>query len=98
MTRRQIAEELLEYDIIKNNLYPFTWLSGSSTIMYPCRVWKTNVEFQIKNDDDIYEDFIKMVVEKYKDYIDWGVFIKGCSTTCPPVLSFNFKENFIDGE
>lgn len=36
---RKFIEELKEEEMVKKNLYKFTWLSGSSTTVYPISIY-----------------------------------------------------------
>lgn len=95
MTRKQLAEELLSYDIIKKNLRENYWVSGSSTYVYPCMIWEREIVFQLTCYEDIFKDFILEVVDKYSDVIKCGYFWES-DGSCPCTLTFVFKEDFVN--
>ena len=85
----QFIEEFCAEELAKKYLYDYTWLSGSSTIVYPITIWKNEIEIQWKSDKKIFDKFINRIVGKYNDLFKTGYFRKtDCS--CPSVIVFPF--------
>lgn len=91
----QFIEEIKKEEMVKKNLYEYTWLSGSSTTVYPITVWvesfpTSEVVFQWKSDRQC-NRFINKMVEKFKDIIEEGYFWKS-DGSCPSTITFRLKE------
>ena len=88
----QFIKEFLKDNIVKKNLCNGTWLSGSSTTIYPITIWKKEVVIQWKSDRRIFDKFIKRTVEKYSDLFKDGYFWKS-DGSCPSTITFVLKES-----
>ena len=91
----QFIEELKKETMVKKNLYEHTWLSGSSTTVYPISVWHesfptSEVELQWKSDKRC-DKFINKMVEKHKEIIKEGYFWKS-DGSCPSTIIFRLRE------
>ena len=87
----KIAQSIARHDILHNNLYEFPWLSGSSTYVYPCTIWRDTIEYQLTCYDNVFDEFIKDIVDKYSDVICDGYFWES-DGSCPCTLIFKLKE------
>ena len=94
---KKLANELFNEDILQANIFPHTWLSGCSTIVYPCQIWSHEIVYQLKCDKNIFEDFIKEVLNKHSDTIKNGYFWKS-DGSCPSTLTFKLKERVMNNE
>ena len=91
----QFVEEIKKEEMVKKNLYEHTWLSGSSTTVYPISVYveafpTSEVVFQWKSDRQC-NVFINKMVEKFKDILEEGYFWKS-DGSCPSTITFRLKE------
>lgn len=91
---KELKEALLKEPLIKKYLYNGTWLSGSSTIVYPITFWRCTVELQLNTHKNVFQKFIKRFVEQHSDLVADGYFSK-MDGSCPPTLTFyyNIAEN-----
>lgn len=89
---KQFIEEFKAEEIVKKNLYDYTWLSGSSTTVYPITIWKNEIEIQWKNDRKC-NRFINRIVEKYNDIFKSGYFWK-TDGSCPSHIVFTFTNEY----
>lgn len=87
----QFIEEIQSEKIVQKNLCNRTWLSGSSTIVYPITVWKEEIVFQWESNKRIFDKFINRVVEKYSDLFEYGYFWKS-DGSCPSTITFRLKK------
>ena len=91
----EIADELEKEMLIQKYMYKYTWLSGSSTIVYPITIYEDNREntfritIQIKTQRNYFKSLLDRYKNKYKNYL-YGYFSKN-DDTCPSelVLVFN---------
>ena len=90
---KQFIEEFKTEEIVKKNLYDYTWLSGSSTTVYPITIWKNEIEIQWKSDKKIFDKFINRIVEKYNDLFKSGYFWK-TDGSCPSHIVFTFTDEY----
>lgn len=67
---QQIVADLKEEPLVKKYLYDTTWLSGSSTTVYPIEIGKQDITLQWKSDKNIFNSFIKKIVDKYPEISD----------------------------
>lgn len=87
----QFIKEIMKDNIVKKNLYNETWLSGSSTTVYPIMIWQKSIVFQWKSNRKIFDKFIKRTVKKYNDLFIDGYFWKS-DGSCPSTITFVLKE------
>ena len=87
----KIAQDIASYDILKNNLWQFPWLSGSNTYVYPCMIWHDTIEYQLTCHENIFTDFITEILDKYKEVFIDGYFWES-DGSCPCTLTFKLKE------
>lgn len=90
----QFIEEFKAEKFVQKNLCDFSWISGSSTPVYPISVytnsWKSEIVIQWKSDRKC-EGFINKMVGKYNDIIMWGKFWKS-DGSCPSTITFRLKD------
>jgi hypothetical protein len=84
-------EDLKKEKLVQKYLYSYTWLSGSSTNVYPIKVWKESIVLQWSSDKAIFDKFIQRVVEKNSDIFSRGIFWKS-DGSCPSRITFYFKD------
>ncbi len=85
-------KEILKDSIVDKNLCNRTWLSGSSTTVFPVTICKKKIVFQWNSDRRIFDKFIKRIVEKYNDLLIDGYFWKS-DGSCPSTITFVLKES-----
>ncbi len=83
--------DLQKDTFLKQYLYPYVWLSGSSTNVYPIEEHKRDITIQLNTDKNIFDDFINEITTKYSDLIDRGTFIKS-DGSCPSTIVFYYKK------
>lgn len=96
---RKFIEELKEEEMVKKNLYKFTWLSGSSTTVYPISIYyesfpTSSVVLQWDNDNRCTK-FVNKIVKKYANILERGYFWKS-DGSCPSTITFWLKENIAE--
>ena len=77
--------------LVKKYLYKHTWLSGSSTLVYPVSIWEKSrrIELQWASDKRIFNKFLKRVMTDNADFIVRAIFKKS-DGSCPSSLIFYF--------
>lgn len=72
-------------------IYKYTWLSGSSTDVYPITVWRDNISVQLDTDDKRHfqQKSLNDIVEKHKGLLTRAEFEKS-DGSCPSELNFYF--------
>lgn len=88
---KRILIDLQSSTFLKQYLCDYTWLSGSSTCVYPIEEHKQDITIQLNTDTNIFNNFIKETINKYHDIIDDGIFVKS-DGSCPSQLIFYYKE------
>ena len=76
--------------IVQQQLYDITWISGSSTTVYPITVCQSCVEIQWKEDNEP-KALIDSATALFTDIISYGVFSK-TDGSCPSTVHFQLKE------
>lgn len=89
---KDFINELQNDKLIRKYLRVGTWLSGSSTIVYPITIWERSREvvLQLTTGKNVFNKLIERYKNKYDD-IKYGYFDKR-DGSCPCVLVFKFKE------
>lgn len=90
---QEIANEIKEIPIIKKHTLDHTWLSGSSTKVYPVSTYlDTNgtghIDIQLDTKRDYFDKAIQQIKDKYPEIID-GWFNK-TDDSCPANLEFKY--------
>ena len=68
---KKIADEVRKSDFYKKFAYGGTWVSGSSTVVYPITVWENDIEIQLgyrKSFKGRSESFRRLMRKLKKDY------------------------------
>lgn len=88
------ADMVLAQPLTKKHLLRSTWLSGSSTTVYPTEIYfpdfpenTARVTFQWGCRKNLYRPFIKRMVEKGAPVVDSGHFVPG-DGSCPAAIVF----------
>lgn len=68
-----------------------TWLSGSSTEVFPITLWAREVEVQLNSANRIYDKCIQRILAKYKHLFKDGYFCKH-DGSCPATLVFCYTD------
>ena len=89
-SKEKIVNYLKNQEIIKKHIYPYSWLSGSSTTVAPITVWNTSVDVQLKTDRNYFKKFLEKVKVQFKDEIEYCGFWK-TDGSCPSHLYFKLK-------
>ena len=90
---KRISQFVVDFQnnrLVKKYLCTNTWLSGSSTIVYPIMVRKDEITFQWNSDKRIFDKFISRTVEKYNNLFKSGCFWKS-DGSCPSTITFKLK-------
>ena len=91
----KFIEELKSEEMVKKNLYKFTWLSGSSTTVYPISIYYESFptsEVVLQWDSDrACNKFINKIVQKFSNILKEGYFWKS-DGSCPSTITFRLKE------
>ena len=83
---KEFISRLRKEDIVKRNLLDHTWISGSSTEVYPIQIWQTSIDLQWKSSRNP-KVWIQKMVDMSKGLITYGIFEKG-DGSCPNCISF----------
>lgn len=84
--------------LIKRHIYPYTWLSGSSTEVYPITCWVDGGEIvvQLGTNKKDWDKAIQRIIKQSNGLIVKGYFSKK-DGSCPNTLTFltnwSFKMN-----
>lgn len=94
--RRDCVSAIFCEEVFDTNLYPFTWLSGSSTEVYPITFWAQYIEVQLKNDElkDEFEKAVERVAKEYPDLFS-NAYICENDGSCPMTARFVYTEETI---
>lgn len=87
------AAEIIQSDfLIKRHIYPYTWLSGSSTEVYPITCWMEDGEIvvQLGTNKKDWDKAIQRIIKKSNGIIAKGYFLKK-DGSCPDTLNFLIK-------
>lgn len=98
MNIQELTKELLtaieNEPIIKKHIYGSTWLSGSSTTVYPIIFLQKEVRIQLDISKNVFKKFIERFVKQNSDLVVCGGFSAN-DGSCPSELYFyyNIPEN-----
>ena len=89
----KFINSFLKEKLTKKYLINNSWLSGSSTKVYPITISDRAITFQWDSDRNIFNKFIDRIVKNNNDLFEYGSFWKS-DGSCPSTISFYFrKEN-----
>ena len=82
----------------KKWIYPYHWISGSSTIVYPIQIWAKEITIQLNTAKDgskrgrekAIQSIMKPICEKYADNIKYW-WVSDNHGDCPDTLNIFFK-------
>lgn len=86
----KFVSDLQKEKLVQKYLCRYTWLSGSSTEVYPITIWNKDITLQWKSDKKIFDRFIERIVKENSDLISRGCFWKS-DGSCPSNIIFYFK-------
>lgn len=86
-----VVKEIMNDNMFSKYISKHTWMSGSSTVVYPVTVWEVSkqIEFQLNTNRNMFSKFIERTCEKYP-LLEMGVFIKS-DGSCPSTIKFYYK-------
>ena len=90
-THNDLLMYLSNNNLIKKYLCSYTWLSGSSTKVFPIvySMVGKDITIQINTDKNMFTRFIKKIEQNF-DCVKYGYFDKG-DGSCPARLVFKLK-------
>lgn len=90
MKINDIVKEIKNDKMFNKYILKNTWVSGSSTKVYPITIWEISnqIVFQLNTDKKIFNKFIKRICDKYD--FKKGVFWKS-DGSCPSTITFYYK-------
>ena len=86
----KFIEDFKKEKLAQKYLYKYTWLSGSSTTVYPITIYEDSIEIQWESDKNIFGKFIDRIVNNNADLFSKGFFWKS-DGSCPSTITFCFK-------
>lgn len=86
----KFIEDFKKEKLTQKYLYKYTWLSGSSTTVYPIAIWGNVIIFQWRSSKKIFNKFISRIVKENADLFSRGSFWKS-DGSCPSTINFYFK-------
>lgn len=94
---RRFIDGFLEEPLAKKYLFPYTWLSGSSTEVSPVEIYaygggKFRVTFQWNSAKRVFSKFIDRIVQKYSPLVCNGRFVPN-DGSCPAEIIFYIDTN-----
>lgn len=92
--RKKIVDIICKSDMIKKHLCKYTFLSGSSTLVYPIEVFKSDIIIQLNISKNVFKNFINRIENEYPEFIEYGYFSKN-DGSCNSTLTFKFSKNLI---
>lgn len=92
MTTDEFVSKLEKEPLVKKYMYKHTWLSGSSTTVYPITIWDDLKEIVIQWDSrkNIFNKFIQRMVDESEGLVRLGYFNKK-DGTCPATIVFKLN-------
>ena len=90
MSINSIIEEITNDKMFSKYIKGDTWLSGSSTTVYPITISEVSkqIVFQLNTDKGIFNKFIERTCKKY-DKLKKGYFWKS-DGSCPSTITFYY--------
>jgi len=90
---KRFIADLQKEKMVDKYLYPYTWLSGSSTNVRPITVWHRYIELQWNSRKRMFDKFIDKTVRDNSDLLSDGSFCKG-DGSCPATIIFYFNKEY----
>ena len=88
---REFIDKLKNEPLVSKYLCKRSWVSGSTTTVYPIMMWKNKIVLQWDSDKRIFGKFIQRIVNANSDIISSGTFWKS-DGSCPSTISFYLKK------
>lgn len=94
---RDFAEMVTNDPLSKKHLLKHSWLSGSSTLVYPVAIFHdirsgmSEITLQWDCPRPIFGKFIDRMVSRGKPYADYGIFSAN-DGSCPAAITFYLSE------
>lgn len=89
---RRFIADLEKQEIVKRNLYPAAWVSGSSTCVYPLMQWRRTIELQWQGNRAC-PQFIEEMRKRNADLVASGHFVKS-DGSCPNKVVFELQPDY----
>lgn len=87
---RKFVEDLQNEKLVRKYVYKNTWISGSSTTVYPFSINDREITMQWNSNKKIFNRFIRRIVKENSDLISDGYFWKS-DGSCPSTVTFYFR-------
>lgn len=88
---KEFIDKLKAEPLVSKYLCKRSWVSGSTTTVYPIMMWKNKIVLQWDSDKRIFGKFIQRIVNANSDIISSGTFWKS-DGSCPSTISFYLKK------
>lgn len=92
MSIKELSEMIARDSLIKKHVYKGTWISGSSTEVYPITVWRSDITVQLQTKRNLFRACIKRIVSASGGLLEDGYFSRG-DGSCPARLVFLLKKS-----
>lgn len=92
MTIEEITKIVQSDKLIQKYLYPHTWMSGSSTTVYPMTVWTASKQIvvQVKSGAWRLRKHLQKIIETNKEAFN-DAYICKSDGSCPDRIIFNYN-------
>lgn len=94
---RDFADMLTKESLSKKHLLKYSWISGSSTVVYPVTIFRDSrsgmceITLQWDCPRRIFGRFIDRMVSRGKPYADYGIFSAN-DGSCPASITFYLSD------
>ena len=76
---------------LAKHIYKHTWISGSSTTIYPITLWLTDVCIQLDTHKNLFKKCIERILAKYPNLFKNGYFCKN-DDSCPAEVKLIYTD------
>ena len=92
---KEIVKAILSDGVIKKHTIDYSWMSGSSTDVYPIMISSYNTEVYVDTGNgNLFRKAIERVLNKYPNLFKGAYFCKS-DGSCPSWLRFNHSDSLM---
>lgn len=90
----EIVSAIYSEKTLAKHIYKSTWLSGSSTTVYPIEIYERDVCIQLDTHKNVFKKCIEKIIANYPHLFNDGYFCK-LDGSCPSEIRFCYTDDTI---
>lgn len=100
---QSLLDDIMQDPTIEKYRYKYTWIAGSSTVVYPITVWSSHITIQLdygvkkcdaksfnKRYEKILERTMNAIADRHQDVVKYA-YLSAQDDSCPATMTFKFR-------